>query len=121
MKDKTLTGSFMSCDFITVSKDNKLNLAEVKGFDGDGLVDVEHAVQQLRNIAKAIGIRQLPNGQSMVAELGTVRLFVPAGSVSKFKGPMTEDGGKLVIEQTGKLVTLAGQNRPDLIVQVVYQ
>jgi len=122
MKDKTLTGSFMSCDFITVSKsNNKLNLAEVKGFDGNGLVDVEHAVQQLRNIAKAIGLRKFPNGQSMVTELGRVQLFVPAGSLSKFKGPFTEKGGKLVISGTEKLVTLAGQDRPDLIVQVVYQ
>jgi len=92
-----------------------LVLTEVKGFGPGGFVDVTHAVNQLKNVMKAINTKDLADG------VERVQLFVPKGSGQMFNGKFYEEAGQLFDGTTRKPVTLKKQGRPDLIVQVVFQ
>ncbi|HRI70389.1 MAG TPA: pre-toxin TG domain-containing protein, partial [Polyangium sp.] len=104
------TGSSMACDFITV-KNDMLVLSEVKGYK-EGKIDIEHALQQLRNVMKALQKKEVVNG------VERVQIFVPPGSGGIFNGAYVEKAGQL-LDKNNMPVTLKGQGRPDLIVQVV--
>ncbi|MBK9260139.1 MAG: hypothetical protein IPM54_09920 [Polyangiaceae bacterium] len=106
-------GTDIACDMITVTKNDTLVLSEVKGIV-DGTVDVKHALEQLKNVVKALNKKELGNG------VERVQIFVPKGSESKFNGEFViKEGVKLFDNNTNKFVTLKNQDRPDLIVQVV--
>ena len=111
-------GTTIACDFLTVTKDDKLVLGEVKGILG-GEVDVDHAVKQLRNVVKALNGKKDAYGKTLAASIERVQIFVPKDSVSKFSADFTEEAGLLLFQN--KPVTLKNQGWPALIVQVVYQ
>jgi hypothetical protein len=66
-------------------------------------------------VAKALQIKGLVNGMERV------QIFVPKGSKNLFNGGLAEKAGQLVFQKTLIPVTLQGQGRADLIVQVVFQ
>jgi hypothetical protein len=105
-------GTTIACDFLTVTKDDKLVLGEVKGIF-NGKVDVKHAVNQIKNVVKALTKDKLGNG------IERVQIFVPKGSTSLFSAEFTEVAGQLLYQS--KPVTMKNQGWPELIVQVVYQ
>jgi hypothetical protein len=116
LKINSPTGSSMACDFLTFTEKNMLHLSELKG-KGGGTVDILHALQQLRNVMKALEIKKLPDGTPLAYFVERVQIFVQKGSKPLFNGKYTEEAGQLVFK--GEPVTLSGQGRPDLIVQVV--
>ncbi|MBK9262855.1 MAG: hypothetical protein IPM54_24010 [Polyangiaceae bacterium] len=114
----SMAGVNVACDFITIAKNDMLALSEVKGII-DGKVDVEHAVLQLKNVAKALNGKKLADGKTFAHTVERVQIFVPKGSASKFNGTYKRDGTNLLDTSTNKFVTLKNQGRADLIVQVV--